>query len=706
MRWSVLAASVMLLALTAAALTVALDARSQDTLLDTLIAMCVVVAAVVAGGTAMVWFSLLRPFRALRAAMDSVTAGDYGAQIPAVGPAELADLGRGIELMRTRLVKALAARERAEERFRGLFDGAPDSMIAVAPDGSIAMANERAMQMFGYPAGELVGRPVESLVPELWRDLLTGQRGAYVAGPGARPADEEFKVTGLRRDGSEFPAEVTRNGLPAGRGMLVTAAIRDVSERVAVEAERERLRAAAQQERSERRMWQFQRLESLGQLAGGVAHDFSNLLNVIQGYTDFAAEQVTALAPEDTRLVPVLADIRRVQAAAQQAIRVTRQLQTFARHQAATPEIIDLNEAVQSAGELLRRTLGEHIELSMAPAPGLWRVKAGRGQLEQVLVNLAVNARDAMPRGGRLAIDTGNTEVDEAFASQRPGLSSGRYVRLRVSDTGAGMDQATLDRVFEPFFSTKPAGRGTGLGLATVYGIVTGAGGSIDIYSQAGLGTTVSMLLPATAERASPDAAPPPPPVPPPVPPAGDEVGGHGKTILLVQDEPILRELTSRILARNGYQVCVAADGTDAVRRVQDPAQRLDLLLTDLVMPEILGHELAARLAAVRPQAPTLFISGHAQPILDSRGVRSPHRDILDKPFTEAALLNRVKKALARTPASTQPDLGRHRVKLVDGRRPGRYAVWLAELLLPRSVRPCSGHGRFNRLPDSPGADC
>ena len=693
MRWSVLAASVMLLALTAAALTVALDARSRDTLLDALIVTCVVVAAVVAGGTAMVWFSLLRPLRALRAAMDSVTDGDYGTQIPAAGPAELADLGRGIELMRTRLVKTLAARERAEERFRGLFDGAPDPMIAVAPDGSITMANERAMRMFGYPAGELVGQPVESLVPELWRDLLTGQGGAYVADPRSRAADEEFTVTGLRRDGSEFPAEVTLTGLPAARGMLVTAAIRDVSERVAVEAERERRRAAAQQERSERRMWQFRRLESLGQLAGGVAHDFSNLLNVIQGYTDFAAEQVTALAPEETRLVPVLADIGRVQAAAQQAIRVTRQLQTFARHQATTPEIIDLNEAVQSAGELLRRTLGEHIELSMAPAPGLWRVKAGRGQLEQVLVNLAVNARDAMPRGGRLTIDTGNTEVDEAFASQRPGLSSGRYVRLRVSDTGTGMDQATLDRVFEPFFSTKPAGRGTGLGLATVYGIVTGAGGSIDIYSQAGLGTTVSMLLPATAERAGPDAVPPlpappvPAPVPAPVPPAGDEVGGHGKTILLVQDEPILRELTSRILSRNGYQVCVAADGTDAVRRVQDPAQPLDLLLTDLVMPEILGHELAARLAAVRPQAPTLFISGHAQPILDSRCVRLPDRDILDKPFTEAALLNRVRKALARTPASTQPDLGRHRVKLADGRRPGRYAVGPAELLLPRSVR-------------------
>jgi len=687
-RWGVLAASVILLALTAAALTVTLDARSPDTLLDALTATCVLVAAIVAGGTAMIWFSLLRPFRVLRAAMDSVTAGDYGTPIPAVGLAELSDLGRGIELMRKRLVKTLTARERAEERFRRLFDGAPDSMIAVAPDGSIAMANERAAQMFGYPARELVGQPVESLVPERCRDLLTEQRGAYAADPVARPADEELTLTGLRRDGSEFPAQVTLSGPPAGRGMLVTAVIKDVSERLALEAERERLGAAAQQERSERRMWQVQRLESLGQLVGGVAHEFSSLLNVIQGYTDLAAGQVTVLAPVDTRLVPVLADIGQVQAAAQQAIRVTRQLQTFARHEAATPEIIDLNEAIRSAGPLLRRTLGERIELSMTQAPALWRVKADRGQLERVLVNLAVNARDAMPRGGRLAIDTGSTEVDEAFASQRPGLSPGRYARLRVSDTGTGMDQATLDRVFEPFFSAKPMGRGTGLGLATVYGIVTGAGGSIDIHSEVGRGRRS-----ACSSRPPPNA---PIRTPRPRPPADDEMGGHGKTILLVQAEPVLRELTNRILTRNGYQVCVAADGAHALRRVEDPAQPLDLLLTDLVMPEILGHELAARLAAHRPQAPTLFISGYAQPVLDSRGVRSPHCDILDRPFTEAALLSRVRKALARTPASTglrapastESDLGRHRVKLVDGRCPGRCAVWPAEPLLPLSVRP------------------
>ena len=389
-------------------------------------------------------------------------------------------------------------------------------------------------------------------------------------------------------------------------------------------------------------MRQVQRLESLGQLVGGVAHDFNNLLNVIEGYTGFVSKRVTALAREDARLEPVLADIDQVQVAAQQAIRVTRQLLTFARHEVTTPEIIDINEAVESAGKLLRRALGEHIELTIAAEPALWRVKADRGQLEQVLVNLAVNARDAMPGGGQLTIDTANVEVDDTFASQRPGLVPGRYARLRVSDNGTGMDKATADRVFEPFFSTKPKGHGTGLGLATVYGIVTGAGGSIDIYSEAGTGTTVSVLLPATDERAGPDAGS--------RSPADDDVRGHGETILLVEDEVSLRELARRILDDNGYHVCVADNGADAVRRAGDPAQPIDLLLTDVIMPEMLGHEVAARVAALRPETPALFLSGYAQPILDAQGVLLPGYDILEKPFTEVGLLSRVRKALGARP--------------------------------------------------------
>jgi PAS domain S-box-containing protein len=616
--------------------------RAQGPLLAALIAMCVVVVAIVADAQTAVRLGLIRPFRKLRLAMDAVVAGDYDTRIPAVGPAELADLCRRIEMMRDRLARALAQRERAQQQFRRLFDTAPDAMIAVAADGSVAMANARAQRLFGYEGTELIGLPVEMLIPEEARAALTAERRTYFADPRSGPIEAEFKLHGLRRDGRQFPAEITLAGLPVGDriGMLVTAAIRDVSDRLALEAERERLRAAAEQERVERRLQQSQRLESLGQLVGGVAHDFNNLLNVIQGYADEAAEQVQSLVQADAGLAPdLLDDIEQVRVAAQQAIRLTRQLLTFARAEVIRPEVLDLNEAVHGAGQLLRRTLGEHIELAIATEPGLWRVKADRSQLEQVLVNLAVNARDAMPGGGRLVIDTANTEVDDAYATGRAELTPGRYARLRVSDSGTGMDRATVERVFEPFFSTKPKGRGTGLGLATVYGVVTGAGGSIDVYSELGLGTTISVLLPATDEDAAPaaDLAVP-----------GDDVLGRGETILLVEDEASLRMLTSRILTHAGYQVCVADDGADAVRVAGDPAQVIDLLLTDVVMPEMLGNEVAARVTAARPGVPALFMSGYAQAILDAHGVPEQGFDLVEKPFTKAALLSRVRQAIAR----------------------------------------------------------
>jgi PAS domain S-box-containing protein len=616
--------------------------HAQGMLLVALMVICLLLAAITADRVMVIWFVLLRPLRALRKAADAVAAGDYDTRIPAAGPSELADLGHGIELMRTRLVAALADRQQAEQRFRRLFDAAPDAMIAVAPDGLVAMANAQAEQLFGYAAGALIGLPVEMMVPEEARALLAAERLDYFADPQSRPIVTEFKLAGVRRDGGTFPAEITLSGLPTDSGMLVTAAIRDVTERLALQAERERLRVAAEQEKAERRLQQSQRLESLGQLVGGVAHDFNNLLNVIQGYADFSAEQVRALLPAEARLEPVADDIDQVRVAAEQAIRLTRQLLTFARHEVNRPEVLDLNEAVRGAGQLLRRTLGEHIDLTITTEPALWPIKADRGQIEQVLVNLAVNARDAMPGGGRLAIDTANTEVDAAYASRRPELAPGVYARLRVSDSGVGMDRATAERVFEPFFTTKPKGRGTGLGLATVYGIVTQAGGSIEIYSEKGLGTTITVLLPVTAEVAQPALAPAV---------LGDDHRGHGETILVVEDEESLRQLTSRILLRNGYLVCAASNGAEAVLQASDPAQRIDLLLTDVVMPEMLGNEVAARVGALRPGVPALYMSGYAQPMLDAHGLPAPCFDILEKPFTEAILLSRVQKAMSRAPA-------------------------------------------------------
>jgi CheY-like chemotaxis protein len=393
-----------------------------------------------------------------------------------------------------------------------------------------------------------------------------------------------------------------------------------------------------------------------------VAHDFNNLLNVISGYADFTAEQLQPLAAEDQRLEPVAADVEQVRNAAQQAIRVTRQLLTFAKSDAANREPLDLNQVVDSAGQLLRRSLGAHIELVISAEPSLWLVEADRGQLEQVLVNLAVNARDAMPGGGRLTIATGNAEIDEVYAEQRPNLHPGRYCRLAVSDTGSGMDAATIERVFEPFFSTKPRGRGTGLGLATVYGIVSGQGGTIDVYSEVGMGTTMNVLLPATEQAAAETSQPDLPLA---------SLRGRGQTILLVEDEDSLRSMASRILARNGYLVREAPDGSHAIDVAADLACPLDLLVTDMVMPGMLGHEVVARVREIRPGLPAVFITGYAQQVLDYHGIPAPELDIVQKPFTESALLTLVRRALSRPAVPRQAAPGDTSAPRAGARDPG-----------------------------------
>jgi hypothetical protein len=618
------------------AITNSLD-RAHDALLGALIAMVVVAAAIAAGVIVGVWRGLFRPFEQLNEAVGVVAGGSYHQSIPTVGPPEIAELSRSVELMRTRLVDALAERERAEGNIRSLFDLAPDAIIGVARGGSIALANAQALRTFGCAGRHLVGRGVETLVPEDKRADLLADTERYLAGERSQSVLNGVTTTALRGDGTTFPGEVRLSRLPTDDGTLVIVAVRDVTDRVAMEAERERLRAAGEQERLQQRLRQYQRLESLGQLVGGVAHDFNNLLGIISGYAEFAAEQMRPLVPEDPRLQPLLEDIEQIQSAAQQAIRVTRQLLTFAKSKPANREVLDVNEVVNSAGQLLRRSLGGKTELVVAPGAGLWPVEADRGQLEQVVVNLALNARDAMPDGGRLTIGTGNAEVDAEYAGQRPNLKPGRYCRLTVADTGTGMDAATMERVFEPFFSTKPRGRGTGLGLATVYGIVSSLGGSIDIYSEVGLGTTMSVLLPVSGSAVLA--------VPEPGRPT-EEVRGHGETILLVEDEEGLRAMTGRILARNGYRVREMDGGAAAIRLAADPAERVDLLVTDLVMPGMLGNEVVDRVRDLRPGLPALFMTGYAQQVFDFRGIPAADLDVVQKPFTEAVLLARVRRAL------------------------------------------------------------
>jgi PAS domain S-box-containing protein len=622
----------------------------QRVLLDALLAACAVLAIIAIGGMVVVRRWLLRPFLAIRHATDAIAAGEYRTTVPEAGPAELAALARSAEQMRTRLVDALGTAEKAQQGFRGLFNDLPDATLTVAQDGTILMANAQAEQMFGYTAAELAGQPVEVLVPAAARTGHPAKRAAYFANPVARPMAAGLELTAVARDGRAFPVEISLSSIPTGDGLVAAAAIRDITERLGIQSERDRLRVEADRAHYSERLEQAERLESLGQLVGGVAHDFNNLLNVISGYNGFISEEAARLAETDPRIMPMLADIEQVRGAAERAATLTRQLLTFARRDLVHPQVLSLNDVVRELEHLLRRTLGEHIELIFTPDPGLWAVSADPGQVEQVIVNLAVNARDAMPGGGTLTIDTANIEADETYAAPRPELTPGRYARLRVSDTGTGMPPEVRDRVFEPFYTTKPKGSGTGLGLATVYGIITRAGGHAQVYSEPGLGTTFTALLPATTTAGAP--------VTPVTRPAVTPAAGSGEAILLIEDEKSLSELTRRILARNGYQVYAAADPEDVLSRAADPGLRIDLLLTDVVMPGMLGNELAARVTEERPGLPVLYMSGYAHSVLDTQGALDPHVDLLEKPFSEAHLLCRVRRALGHVTGHEAPAVG------------------------------------------------
>jgi hypothetical protein len=532
------------------------------------------------------------------------------------------------------ITRDVTERQRADARFRGLLEAAPDAMVCAGADGRIALVNAQTERLFGYSRDELTGQPVEILVPDQVRELHPGHRARYVADPQPRPMGAGMELAGRRRDGTTFPAEVSLSATHTDEGILITAVVRDVTERLEMQAERERLRSQAERDRLERQLHQSQRLESLGQLAGGVAHDFNNLLGVISNYAAFAGEEL-AKEPPDGRWQAVRDDIKQVEQAAHQAAGLTHQLLAFARQEVIQPRVLDLNEVVTSVEQLLIRTLGEHIELITDLAGDLAPVLADPGQIEQVLVNLAVNARDAMPGGGKLIIQTTNTDIGHPAAGQAR-LAPGRYVAIKVSDTGTGIPKDVADRVFEPFFSTKPKGEGTGLGLATVYGIITQAGGDLRIYSEPGIGTVFTALLPITGQAAA--AAPPPQ--------HAEPLRGHGEMVLVVEDEPAMREVTRRILARNGYHVLAAASGHDALQAVPGQLEHVDLLLTDVVMPHMQGRELADKIHLLQPDVPVLFMSGYTQGLLSQQGVLEPDIHLIEKPFSETTLLAKIREIL------------------------------------------------------------
>jgi hypothetical protein len=419
---------------------------------------------------------------------------------------------------------------------------------------------------------------------------------------------------------------------------------KDAQDRFEVRVDRERVEARNAQDRIqverqgarrdkadlEAQLEQARRLESLGQLAGGVAHDFNNLLAVILNYASFVAEELSDATESDwsQRCETARADVGQIQRAAERAATLTHQLLAFARQEVIRPQVLSLNDVVAGVEDMLRRTIGENVHLVTSLADGLWPVLADPGRLEQVLVNLAVNARDAMPDGGTVTIDTGNVNVDANSVAGGSPARPGRNVRLRVSDTGAGMPPEVAEHAFEPFFTTKSKGAGTGLGLATVFGILSQADGHIQIYSEDEKGTTISITLPVTDEAPAPATEP----VPYQRTPAGE-------TVLVVEDEEALREVTERIFTRNGYQVVTAADGPEALHIARHHDGEIHLLVTDVVMPHMLGKEVADRIRAIKPEVEVLYMSGYARPVLASQGRLDPGVALVEKPFSETDLL-------------------------------------------------------------------
>jgi PAS domain S-box-containing protein len=508
--------------------------------------------------------------------------------------------------------------EATATKFQLLFQAHPEPMwvFDLETQGFLEV-NDAATQSYGYSRDDFLAMTINDLDPPL-------EVGASPDPAAVVPDPGEGALHHRKKDGAVIEVEVTTHDLTYGRRNARYVMAQDVTQK----------HLLAQ------KLHQLHRVESLGKLAAGVAHDFNNVLGVIMNFAWFVKANLTAAVDsgEGERWRPVLKDVERIERAAEHAARLTRQLLAFAREEVVRPRPMNVNSVVIELAPLLQRTLGEHIDLVTSLSPDLQAVMIDPGQLSQVLTNLAVNSRDAMPKGGKLTIDTENVDVDATYTGARPGLKPGRYVRLRVSDTGTGMDKNTLQHAFEPFFTTKPRGQGTGLGLATIYGIVTQAGGHVSLYAEAGLGTRASVLLPITNQTEAPEL---------PVVSPGAKAN---ETVLVVEDQEDLREIAGRILSQNGYEVIVAANGPDAIEMVRAYTGRIDLLLTDVIMPQMLGTELAPLLVHDRPDLRVLYMSGYAQPTLGSNGTFPKGGDLLDKPFTEPTLLARVRQALEAKP--------------------------------------------------------
>jgi two-component system, cell cycle sensor histidine kinase and response regulator CckA len=560
-------------------------------------------------------------------------------------PASLTVAGTAFGIQHTdtvnaKLLEKVQALEESEAWFAAMAQASPVGIVITDPHGQASYVNPRLTEITQAPAAELLGRGWQ-------RCLGHAQREALRANPGRPPpsldGERQHEQLTLPRGEQRWLTILVRpvrdsEDAPAG----FVATIDDVT--AAVEAD-ERHRAEDRERESEARARVTARFDSLARLAGAVAHDFNNLLNVVMAYDQFVKEAITdanGTVLTDAQAQAILGDVDEIYRAGQRAAHLSRQLLTFGGRQAVQPAVVDVNVIIGEVRDMIAGTIGQHVTISTRPDPDLCHVRADASQLSQVLLNLAVNARDAMPDGGSLHFEASSTRTGDSM--QGAGLPDGEYVHIKVTDTGHGMSAATAAQAMEPFFTTKPQGRGAGLGLATAYGVVRQAGGELIIDSAPGHGTTIHLYLPATGQPAD----------------AAEQVTGAlasaGQTILVTDDEDGLRQAVTRILTGAGYHVLAAPNGQEALTIAAHHDGVIHALLTDVAMPAMNGRALAEALRRVRPDTPILYMSGYAAAIMTAQGMLDPGVTIVSKPFTKAELLSALNAALT----TVQPPVAHH----------------------------------------------
>lgn len=561
-----------------------------------------------------------KPVRSLAVIANKIATGDYSVRSPISTHDEVGELSGSLNQMSYQILHKTQSLETANKRFRTLVDTIPDLIWLKDANGLYLCCNKMFERVFGACEADIVGKSdydfADREQADSYRDY---DRRAMTAG---RPISKEEWIT-FADDGQQALLEKIKTPMYDAEGKFigVLGIGHDITERKRAEEEKDKLESQLQQS---------QKMESVGRLAGGVAHDFNNMLTVILGHAELA---LMKMAQSD----PLVADLMEIRNAAERSANLTRQLLAFARKQTIAPKVLDLNETVSEMLKMLQRLIGEDIHLTWQPADNLWPVKLDPAQIDQILANLCVNARDAITDVGKITIETENRTFDSDYCATHLDFLPGDYVRLAVSDTGCGMDKETVAHIFEPFFTTKELGRGTGLGLATVYGIVKQNNGFINVYSEPGLGTTFTIYLSryvgeAVRTAVSEIVAEP-------------TLGGQ-ETILLVEDEAAILKMTSTMLKNLGYTVLAANGPGEAARLAQAQSGRIELLMTDIVMPEMNGLELAKYLQTLNPNLHCLFMSGYTANIIAHHGVLDEGVNFIQKPFSIADLATKVREAL------------------------------------------------------------